>query len=110
MVMCVLFCAFAMQAQAYTGEEDFDFSRADSVALNFPRHKARNYSSLAQGLTEPFDTDHERFRALFRWVAHNIAYDYDYNSTAPDEILKKRKGVCISYAFLLYEMCSIVGL
>src|SRR5687768_10722444 len=51
-----------------------NFSKADSVAALYDRHPMNNMKVLADKLTSPFNTDIEKFRAIFRWVTNNIEY------------------------------------
>lgn len=84
----------------------FDYSKADSVALNFPKKKYKSYTELVAPLTENLRTDHEKFRVLFRWITDNISYNYGNRSSDADKVVKNKKAVCIGYSTLLKEMCN----
>ncbi|RAW00639.1 transglutaminase domain-containing protein [Pseudochryseolinea flava] len=114
--------------------QQIDFSRADNMALRFPNHSLKNIKVLADKLTQGLTTDVEKFRALYRWVCDNIAYDYalfeknrrlraKQENTADDiarnkkfnaevfrTLLEKHRTVCTGYAYLLRELCSHVGI
>ncbi|RYY98666.1 MAG: hypothetical protein EOO11_07370 [Chitinophagaceae bacterium] len=83
--------------------------------------------SLAARLTAPFRSDREKVRALFRWVAHNIAYEArgprsvrPARDTALDglpldervaySVLRRRAGVCENYARLFNCLCRFAGI
>jgi hypothetical protein len=98
------------------------------------RVTARTPDSLAARLTTGYATDREKVRAIFRWVADNIAYDMEhfdraarqarFRAAKPDttfdsrslndriaySVLKKRKAVCDGYARLFQSLCESSGL
>ena len=59
-----------------------DLSAADQRALSAPAGVTHNVEQLATWLVEPFGSEEEQHRALFRWVAENISYDYEVSSRA----------------------------
>jgi transglutaminase-like putative cysteine protease len=68
-------------------------------------------------LTENASTDKEKFDLLFRWVASNIEYDRKkYMSTRGNSIpnikniLRRKKGVCLDYTYLMDSLCYQVGI
>ncbi len=111
-----------------------DFARADSIAAAF----AGTYTDaadLARQLAQPFDTDVEKARVLFMWVAHHVRYDVGKYQNPPPrpnftgkteaemlenrrewkekelrKTLKGKKGVCQDYSELYQVMCAAVGL
>jgi len=88
----------------------FDYSKADSIALNFPKKKYKSYTEFVIPLTQGLNTDHEKFRVIFRWITDNIQYSYSNRTSDPDKIIKKGKCVCAGYASLLETMCKSIGL
>jgi hypothetical protein len=88
----------------------FDYSKADSIALNFPKGKYRTYKEIVEPLTINLETDQEKFRAIYRWIADNVAYSFSNKSDNPGRALTQRKAVCAGYSSLLKEMCNDAGL
>ncbi len=88
----------------------FDYSKADSIALHFPKKPYKYYTELAGPLTENLKTEHEKFRVLFRWITDNIQYNYGNRTDDADKAVKSKKAVCIGYSTLLKEMCNSVGI
>jgi transglutaminase/protease-like cytokinesis protein 3 len=111
------------------------FTKADSIADRFKGYSLKNPEQLADSLVQGLGTDVEKFRALFKWIADNIAYDVDlYQKILTKETTlkyNKKKGsafteraskkifqhmvyrkqtICAGYATLLDYMCSHVGL
>lgn len=88
----------------------FDYSKVDSIALNFPKKKYKSYTELVALLIENLQTDHEKLRVLFRWITENISYNYGNRSSDADKVVKSKKAVCIGYSTLLKEMCKSAGI
>ncbi len=88
--------------------------------------------SLALKLTAPYKTDLQKVRAIFRWIADNIAYrvknkykpvfDLDepivldtssslrlFNEQEAKRVLKRRVAVCDGYARLFKTLCDYAG-
>lgn len=96
--------------QQFIDLKAFDYSKADSIALNFPKSKHKSYTELVAPLIENLNTDHEKFRVLFRWITDNISYNYSNKSGDVDKVVKTQKAVCIGYSILLKEMCNSAGI
>ncbi len=88
----------------------FDYSKADSIAIHFPKDKFKTYKDFVKTLTVQLNTDQEKFRAIYRWIAENISYSYSNMSIGADKAVTKKKAVCAGYSNLLMEMCNSVGL
>ncbi len=79
---------------------------------------------LVNTLIAPAQTDLEKARALFVWVAANVHYDdrnvksyrfgYAVKSidtlSAAASVLRSRQGVCTDYSLLLYQLLKSAGL
>lgn len=88
----------------------FNYARADSIALHFPKGKYKTYAEIVEPLTANLETDQEKFRVIFRWIADNVSYSFSNKSDDPDKTLVKRKAVCAGYSSLLKQMCNQAGL
>ncbi|TFK44732.1 hypothetical protein BDQ12DRAFT_641641 [Crucibulum laeve] len=94
----------------------YDFSAVDEHASRFPRHTVSSLQSLAYDLTEPFDTETEKARALFTWLHHNITYDVDaflsgnLQPSTPESTLSSGLAVCDGYAGLFKYLAECVGM
>ena len=77
------------------------------------RYLAKNEETpqaVARIICEGLETDIEKARAIFDWLAFNIAYDTSYSVHSGESAFKKRKGVCQGYAELFLLMAQEVGL
>ncbi len=110
-----------------------DYSRADAIAATFDEPYA-NAADLAKRLTQSFQTEEEKARVIFMWIAHNIRYDcakfknpprYNVSASTKEELVQKRReleekemakslkgkrGVCSDYSAIFKAMCDAVGL
>jgi len=75
---------------------------------------------LAVQLTTHATDELQRARAIFRWITQNITYDTDRAEAvsrhsisavqlSPEEIYRRRSGVCEDYAILFAAMAAAVG-
>lgn len=95
-----------------------DFTQIDQHSKTVPEGLA-GYSKIGDYLTKDLQTDTEKARALYIWIAHNIQYDltrlnsgkrYDSKEEFITEALENRKGVCQHYAELFLAMSNSIGL
>jgi hypothetical protein len=91
--------------------KNMNYRLADSLALNFPKKKYKSFTEVAGPLCEPLKTEHEKFRAIFRWITDNIEYNKSATNVADaDKIVRKNKAVCQGFSSLLKEMCNSVNI
>lgn len=125
---------FGIQAQV-SDFKSIDFSRADYVASIHKGAPIHNLPLLAHQLTHSLPTQVEKFRAIYKWVCHNIRGDYAqhhkvsykrkklkndslalaqwnqvYKRTAFKKLLKYKKTMCTGYAYLIKELCLLVNI
>ncbi|MDO1501836.1 transglutaminase domain-containing protein [Winogradskyella maritima] len=80
-------------------------------------------SHLAFSITQNSSSQHQKAKAIYRWIITNINYDFDlrlskslqkkiytseYNVIA--HVLKRKKALCGGYAFLFKALCERVGI
>lgn len=114
---------------------DVNFTKADNIAKNHkPKGKLDIYKTT-NFLTQNLQTDVEKARAIYVWIAHNIANDFslyskndrkrkrfqqdsirldEWNSRFKkllfSKLLKRKKTICTGYAMLFKEMCKVANL
>ncbi len=94
-----------------------EYAAIDRHARSAPPAAEASLECLAGYLTGPARNDRERARAIYTWLAANIAYDV---GTSPfsgrsgtdvvESTLRTRKAVCEGYAELFYELGERMGL
>ncbi len=127
LLLALLASACSIQAQ------DYHFSRVDAYA---DKVDSDDPVTLAHLLTDPFDSEPEKIRSVFRWITTHISYrTYSplawrtavispariYSSDDSGElkpldqrvairVLQERKALCEGYARLFKALCDIAGL
>ncbi len=94
-----------------------DYRQIDRHVKRAPENLSENIDSLTGYLLRPATTEAEKLRALYRWMAENIGYDYRayrgetrrINKNVVD-ILRRKVAVCFGYATLLKAMCERAGI
>jgi len=86
-----------------------DFAKIDDYVLGL-RAKTKTDAELAALITKQSKTKTEKARAIFIWIANNIAYDTDFKITTKEGALKQRKGVCQAYSDLFKYLGDLAGL
>lgn len=107
-VQIVCFYSISISQNQYT--QHYDYSYADSIALNLPHSSYHNISELARALTKDIPDQNEQFRAIFRWITDNIEYSHSNPTADPNQVLIRRKAVCSGYASLLKALCDNAGI
>jgi hypothetical protein len=96
-----------------TVQAQIDFSKADAYVAKLGRLDSLNVATIADTLTSYFDTKEDKARAIFTWIARNIALDpkairsNDNKKTDPVQVIQMRKTTSLGFALLFQEMCSI---
>lgn len=110
------------------------YNSVDKMVLKYPESFAST-EKLAERINKDFDSDSERARAIYSWIAFNIKYDYNvflnppkiqgfsYSSEAEkqrkikeindkliDKTFKSRKGVCEGFTALYKHLAELSGL
>ena len=101
------------------------FSQTDFTKIDVNARKVvyNPNKSLAKELTKECSTELKKVRAIFVWIADNIAYDFDllqnnqlrtelYTSeiNVIEQTLNTKKAICSGYSYLFKELCEEVGI
>lgn len=96
-----------------------DFSGPDQVASEYPRESlppGDQVAYLADVLCRPFRSPTDKARAIYRWLAYNVAYDTDaffgnnVKHVDPRDTVRTGLAVCGGYAGLYVEIARKAGL
>ncbi|NQU33636.1 MAG: hypothetical protein HQ521_10405 [Bacteroidetes bacterium] len=116
MIKEILISGFLIISTLGYGQSDFSSIDKKSKTVH---DSLSDYKEIADYLTNDLETDTEKARAIYIWIAHNIKYDlaqindgkrYDSDQDIIDAVLKDRKGVCQHYSELFLAMSKSVGL
>jgi hypothetical protein len=129
---------FIVIFQSHAQLSDFEyinFSKADQMASLCKNEGLDNMPKLVYNLTSSLDTDVERFRAIYMWVCHNIANDYNlylknkrkrskyqndsiklkawndrFKKDVFRKLLKQERTICTGYAYIVQELSKLANL
>ncbi|MEO6758166.1 MAG: transglutaminase domain-containing protein [Saprospiraceae bacterium] len=115
----LLFLLFISTIQAQP-----EFRSVDSLARTIRKSAYETPGELAMALCKNLQTDREKARALFTWLAENMRYDFkaigkdgpdadsqeEYDEKRITLAYKKQKGVCMDYALVYQTMATAAGL
>ena len=115
--------------------ESIDFSKADSIAVNYRDELLNNLPSLSHKLTANLNTDAEKFRSLFKWICINLSNDYGlyfrnkskrhkfkddslklaswndkFRAIIFKRMVKNKRTICTGYAYLLKEFADLTNI
>lgn len=98
--------------------ENKPYAAIDQHAINTPASYAKAIDKLVPYLIKPARTNHEKARAIFRWITENIAYDTKSffagkirnKDVSPESVLRRRLAVCDGYSRLFEKMGTLAGL
>jgi hypothetical protein len=118
----------------FSQEQAVDFSPVDRMAQSAD---ATDPATLSRILTEPYKTDKEKVRSIFRWITDHISYyrmpsrnprkrskaDYKEEDWTPDtaalkpltervalKVLQDRRTYCEGYSRLFKSLCDHAGI
>jgi hypothetical protein len=106
---------------AVTGysQKQSNFAAIDKLALGAAGDQTSSAADIARYFIQQFESDRDRTRAAFIWIASNLKYDVEnmYNSAyyrdkaeLVKKILKTRRGLCMHYATLYEALLAQMGI
>jgi hypothetical protein len=96
--------------------DEVDFSAVDLRVRNLPPEANENFDSLAASLFAISENQWELARAIFVWIADNIAYDSEafFAGTIPPyqpvSVMQRGRAVCEGYSRLYLALARSTGL
>ncbi len=118
--MKILFaCILIGLISSVNAQSDIDFSSIDKTVAAIPKSDSKSTEGIAEFINSNFSGEKEKTRAIFMWIAYNIEYDienmfainfYQNKDEIIDEVLKTKKGICLHYSELFYDIASKTGI
>lgn len=93
-----------------------DFSSVDDQVKKLGSLDNLNVATIADTITRNFSEKYDKARAIFYWIANNIAIDpkatksKDNKKTDPVDVVQLRKATALGFALLVQEMCSMANI
>jgi transglutaminase/protease-like cytokinesis protein 3 len=91
-----------------------DYPTIDSMARAV--EPTTDLEKLVEKLTSHCKNDEEKYRSIFTWITHTIAYDVEalsdpkLRTTDAKEVIRKGKAVCAGYSSVFMELCRLANL
>ncbi len=95
------------------------WDRVDTKVAAIPQSAERSIPSLAGWIESNFTTETDRVRAIQRWIAMNLSYDFKMtiqriskseNAEIISSAFSSRKAVCGGYAGLMDSLCRSIDI
>jgi len=95
------------------------YAKVDGKMSQIPDSLTKSTRGLAKYINANFSSQSDKSRAVFIWISRNIKYNvenmylinfYENTDDIINEVLKKRKGICMHYAELFNDISRKVGL
>jgi hypothetical protein len=108
LLACISFYGFAQGSGKYRA--------VDEKVKQFGALVSSNVATIADTITASFSDPEERARAIFYWIANNIAIDpkgtrqNNSKNNLPETVIALRKATPLGYSLLVQEMCSTAGI
>ncbi len=93
-----------------------NYSSTDEFVQKQGSMDSLNLAQIAQRITAVSSDKEQQARAIFYWIANNIALDpkaikgNDQRKSLPEDVTKLRKGTALGFAKLYQEMASIANI
>lgn len=113
-IFFLILAAVSVSATAQTNGKDF--TAIDEYIKGLGSMEGMSTATIDNVVINHFDDKVDKLRAIYTWIALNIAYDVKAartNSTmknTPADVLVTRKAVGIGFASLFQDMCSSAGI
>ena len=93
-----------------------DYSRIDDLVQKLGSLENQNVATIADTITRNLPEKEQKARAVFYWIANNIAIDpketksNDKKNTLPEDVVRLRKTTPLGFSLLVQEMCSLANI
>jgi hypothetical protein len=114
--LLVLCCSCLLLNSTKAQTTEGPYQNVDEFVVSLGALTDKNVSTIADTLTRKLSNKQLKARAIFYWIANNIALDAkaikanDNRKTLPEEVIKNRKTTPLGFAKLFQEMSSIANI
>jgi hypothetical protein len=111
-LLWLLLAALIFGGRAAARDERGKYVLVDARARAAPASCAMSVEALTAYLGEWVNDDAEKARAVFAWIARNVAYDVSLRGKRQEtsSVLRSRRATCSGYAALFEELAEALGL
>lgn len=117
--LCLILLLLCLTKSLYAQPENVTYTQTDKKAMAIPVANTKTTEDIAAYITQNFNTETDKARAIFIWLTENIAYDienvfalnfYEKDEDRIKKALITHKGICAHYAALFHDISGKVGL
>lgn len=108
----ILFTAVFVAVLSPLFAQHQSYRSVDETTAKFGALNSLNIARIADTITAPFADREDKARAIFYWIANNIAIDpkaskqNDAKNILPEKVIAERKTTALGFSLLVQEMCS----
>ncbi len=105
------FC-FLSFSLSFAQSSDKKYASVDAKVISLSAMADLNIAQIVDAITKPFSAKEDRVRAIYYWIANNIAIDpkrtksQDARNSEPEKTIASRTATPLGYSLLVQEMCS----
>lgn len=96
--------------------QEANYAATDEFVQKLGPLDSLNVATIADTITRNFPDKQNKARAIFYWIANNIAIDTkatrsnDKSKTDPVDVIRLRKTTALGFSLLVQEMCSLANI
>ncbi len=105
------FC-FLSFSQSFAQSSEKKYAVVDATVSALGAMAELNVAQIAEAITKPFSDKEQKARAIYYWIANNIAIDakktkaQDTRNSEPEKTIAFRSATPFGFSLLVQEMCS----
>ncbi|RYF89887.1 MAG: hypothetical protein EOO03_04945 [Chitinophagaceae bacterium] len=114
LALCFLLTSSTILLNAQSNQQQH--KSVDEFVVKVGALDSQNVAQITEALTLGFSDKQQKARAIFYWIANNIALDAkaikinDQRKILPEEVIKNRKATGLGFAKLFQEMSSLANI
>lgn len=108
--------SISILSTAVAQNKENKYAAVDAYVKKLGSLDSFNVATIADTITRSFNDKEKKARAIFYWIANNIALDpkavraNDTKKTDPVIVVQTRKATALGFSLLVQEMCSMAGI
>lgn len=105
-----------LNCSSVSAQSGMQYKAVDEFVIKLGGLDSLNVAQIAERLTLKISDKEQKARAIFFWIANNIAIDgkalkgHDERKSLPEDVVKNRKATPLGFAKLFQEMSSLANI
>ncbi|MBC7866724.1 MAG: hypothetical protein H7X88_04240 [Gloeobacteraceae cyanobacterium ES-bin-316] len=115
-LFCSLLVMMSVTVFPAVAQNGTQYKLVDDFVIKLGSLDSQNVAQIAEALTLKLEDKEQKARAIFFWIANNIALDAkaikinDERKSLPEDVVKQRKATPLGFAKLFQEMSSLADI